>query len=83
MYSNSYYFSLILIFSIISYIIIADRNVSDYIELTFKIIKVNMERAFWMIKLHPKNPITNYFMKKQYEKIAKELHKELIRPPLD
>lgn len=63
--------------------IAVDRNVADYITLIFKLIKINVERAFWMIKLHPKNPVTNYMMKRQYEKIAKELHKELMKQPLD
>ena len=63
--------------------LVVDRNVSDYIVLIFKLFKINIEKFFWMIKLHPKNPITNFMMKRQYEKIAKELHKELINSPLD
>lgn len=83
MFTNSYYYSLILVFSIICFIIVVDQNVSDYTILIFKLIKINIERVFWMIKLHPKNPITNYMMKRKYSKIAKELHKELIKTPLD
>ena len=83
MYSNSYYLSLILVFSVICYMILVDKNVADYITLIFKLMKINVERVFWMIRLHPKNPVTNYMMKRQYEKIAKELHKELIKKPLD
>jgi hypothetical protein len=63
--------------------ILVDKNVADYITLIFKLMKINVERVFWMIRLHPKNPVTNYMMKRQYEKIAKELHKELIKKPLD
>lgn len=83
MYNDPYYLSLFLVFSIIAVVLVIDRNVSDYIVLIFKIFKINIEKLFWMIKLHPKNPITNFMMKRQYEKIAKELHKELINPPLD
>lgn len=83
MFTNSYYYSLILVFSIICFIIVVDQNVSDYTILIFKLIKINIERVFWMIKLHPKNPITNYMMKRKYSKIAEELHKELAEPPLD
>lgn len=83
MYNDPYYLSLFLVFSIIAVVLVIDRNVSDYIVLVFKIFKINIEKLFWMIKLHPKNPITNFMMKRQYEKIAKELHKELINSPLD
>jgi hypothetical protein len=83
MFTNSYYYSLILVFSIICFMIVVDQNVADYLTLVFKLIKINIERVFWMAKLHPKNPITNYMMKRRYSKIAKELHKELTKPPLD
>jgi hypothetical protein len=55
---------------------IVDQNVLDYILILFKIIKVNFERAIWLIRFHPKNPITNLIMKFKYDKIAKELQKE-------
>jgi hypothetical protein len=42
-------------------------------------IRVNIERVYWMIRLHPKNPITNLIMRWKYDKIAKELHAELIK----
>jgi hypothetical protein len=57
MFTNSYYYSLILVFSIICFIIVVDQNVSDYTILIFKLIKINIERVFWIIKLHPKNPM--------------------------
>jgi hypothetical protein len=31
----------------------------------------------WMIRLHPKNPITNLMMKWKYEKLARELQAEM------
>jgi hypothetical protein len=53
-----------------------DPNVSEYLTLVFKIIKLNIERTFWMIRLHPKNPIVNLINRWKYDKIAKELQKE-------
>jgi hypothetical protein len=38
--------------------------------------RLNIERMFWMIRFHPKNPITNLMMRWKYDKIAKELEKE-------
>jgi hypothetical protein len=66
----------VIIFAIISYLIITDKNVADYLTLVFRMSKLNIERMFWMIRLHPKNPITNLIKKWEYDKIARELQKE-------
>jgi hypothetical protein len=55
---------------------ITDKNVADYLTLIFKMTRLNIERMFWMIRLHPKNPITNLMMFWKYDRIAKELEKE-------
>jgi hypothetical protein len=73
---NNYHYALFLIFSIIGVMIVIDANVSDYIVLLTRIIKLNTERVFWMIRLHPKNPISNFMMNRKYDKIAKELEEE-------
>ena len=49
------------------------NNVSDYINLLFKILKLNTERLIWMIRFHPNNFITTYLQNRKYDKIAKEL----------
>jgi hypothetical protein len=76
---NNYHYLLFLIFSIIGVMIVLDANVADYIVLLTKIIKLNTERVFWMIRLHPKNPISNFMMNRKYDKIAKELEEEFRR----
>lgn len=68
--------TLLIIFAIVAYLMIVDKNIADYLTLVFRITKVNIERIFWMIRLHPKNPITNLMMRWKYDKIAKELEKE-------
>jgi hypothetical protein len=72
-------YSILLVFGVIAYIMIIDPNVNEYLTLVFKIIKVNIERVYWMIRLHPKNPITNLMMRWKYAKIAKELEKEFSK----
>jgi hypothetical protein len=69
-------YSILLVFGVIAYIMIIDPNVNEYLILVFKVIKVNIERVYWMIRLHPKNPITNLIMRRKYARIAKELQKE-------
>jgi len=72
---NEYYYALFLVFSILAVMIVLDENVAIYVTLIFKIIKINFERIWWMIRFHPKNPITNLMMKWKYDKLAKDLEK--------
>jgi hypothetical protein len=74
----------VLIFiSFLAYLCYVDQNVSDYITLQIKLLGVNIERFWWMIRFHPKNPVTNFIMKLKYEKIAKELREEFDKKALD
>lgn len=76
---NEYYYALFLVFSILAVMIVLDENVAIYVTLIFKIIRVNLERIWWMIRFHPKNPITNLMMKWKYDRLAKDLEKELMK----
>jgi hypothetical protein len=73
----SLYYSLLFIFSILGYAIVVDKNVSDAIVLLFKLFQIKLERFYWMIRFHPRNPITNLIMKWKYEKLAQDLLEEL------
>ena len=68
---------LLIIFGVIAYMMIIDENVAVYITLIFKILKVNTQRLFWMIRFHPRNPVTNLIKKWEYDRIAKELQREM------
>lgn len=76
---NSYQSVILLMTCVLAYIMIVDQNVSDYLLLIFKITKINFSRFFWMLRLHPKNPITNLIKEREYAKLAKELEKELMK----
>ena len=71
------YYSSLVIFGIIAYVLIVDKNVSDAIVLVFKMIPIHIQRFFWMIRFHPRNPITNFLMKRKYENLARDLEREL------
>lgn len=75
---STYYYVLFIIFTIIATMIVLDNNVSVYITLIFKIIKVNTERLVWMIKFHPNNFLTTWWNNRKYDKIARELEKEFM-----
>ena len=68
--------ALLVIFGIIGYLIITDKNVATYLTLIFKIIEINTERMIWMIKFHPNNFITTWIRNREYDRIARELEQE-------
>ena len=72
-----YYNTLLAILTVIIFLIMIDRNVADYIIIIFKLLNINFQRMIWMIRYHPQNPITNLIKRFEYNKIAKELQKEL------
>ena len=69
----------LILFAILAYLILTDKNVADYLTLVFKMTRLNIERMFWMIRFHPKNPITNLMMRWKYDRIARELQEEMER----
>ena len=75
MFSLNY--GLLLVLGIIAYIMIIDQNVAEYLLLVFKMMKLNMVRLLWMIRFHPNNFITTWIQNRKYDRIAKELEKEL------
>jgi hypothetical protein len=66
-----------ILFAILAYLILTDKNVADYLTLVFKMMRLNIDRTLWMIRLHPKNPITNLMMRWKYDRIARELQEEM------
>ena len=72
-----YYNTLLAILTVIIFLIMIDRNVADYIIIIFKLLNINFQRMIWMIRYHPQNPITNLIKRFEYNKIAKELEKEI------
>lgn len=73
---SNFQISLLLIFGIIFYMVIVDQNVADFINLVLKVVKNEVSKKIWMIKYHPRNPITNLIKRREYAKIAEELRKE-------
>jgi hypothetical protein len=68
-----YYYSLFTVFGIVAFMIIVDKNVGDYLLLSLKLIKINIERLKWMAIYHPKNPITTWWMNRKFKKFIKEM----------
>lgn len=77
-----YYYTLLTIFGIVAYMIVVDKNVGDYLLLSFKLIRINIERLKWMAIYHPKNPITTWWMNRKFKKFLKEMQaaSETVHP---
>ena len=57
-----------------------DENVAVYVGLTFKLIKVKIDTARWILFYHPfwiTNPISKRLSIRKYERMAEKLLKSL------
>jgi hypothetical protein len=70
-------YGLLLVLGIVLYVMITDQNVGDYFLLVVKMMKINMVRFLWMVRFHPNNFITTWTQNLKYDRIAKDLEKEL------
>lgn len=66
----------LIIFGILLYLILVDQSISFLVNLLPKILKNEIQKKIWLIKMHPRNPITNLIKRWEYDRIAKELEKE-------
>ena len=70
---TQYQIILFTLFFLISTIMLLDRNVGEYFNLKLQMAGINLRRWYLMAKLHPRNPLTNYMMKRRMKTLAKEL----------
>jgi hypothetical protein len=50
----TYYYTLLLIFGIITYMMVVDSNVAQFIVLLWKLAEVNIRRGIFLIKFYPR-----------------------------
>lgn len=72
---TTYYFWLFLAL-VISYLLIVDLNIIDYLSLLVQFCKLRLQRMSWWIWHNPKTPWARYFMWHRAMKIAEELMNE-------
>lgn len=68
-----YYYSLLAIFGVVLYMMSVDKNVGDYIILSLKIFRLNLERWRWMFIYHPNNFVTTWWRMRKYRQFVKEI----------
>jgi len=67
-------------FTIILYMMWVDENIAIYVGLTFKLIKVKLDTARWILLYHPfwiTNPISKRLSIRKYERMAEKLLKKI------
>lgn len=69
---NSYY-TYLLIFFILSYLIITDKSIATFVVLLSKISRLWYEKIKWWIIYNPSNPVVKYLMWRKSMKLAEEL----------
>ena len=63
--------------AILVYVVAQDGNVYDWLVLQSKVIKVWTERQWYKLRYHPESPWVRYEMKRNSERIAREIMKEI------
>jgi len=68
-----------LIFICIGYLIVTDQSIAQLFVLLFKLARVQYEKIKWYVQYSPDNPFLKFMLHRKYLKIAKKLHKELVK----
>jgi len=67
-----YYYTLLLIFAIIAYMISVDQNMATYIVLLYKLLKINIQRLLFMAKMYPRLFLDFWMMKRRLDRSRKD-----------
>lgn len=65
------------LFAAIAYMVAVDKNVAEFINLFFMGVGIQLRKYYYMVILHPRNPITNWIMERKMKKLAKEMCEQL------
>ena len=71
-----YYYGLLLVFGVVAYMIIVDRNVADYIILLGKIAKLKVNRFIFWLKFYPRLRFDTFWLKRKMKKSLNVLKQE-------
>jgi hypothetical protein len=58
---------------------VTDRNVVIFIDLMITYTITQIQRLFWIIRFHPRNPIPRWTMDMRINRMIKELEKDLSK----
>lgn len=67
----------------LAYAIAVDDNVAPFLVLQTKRLGLSVQRAYWMIRLHPDAPWTRYAINRRAWRLAEELQQSFNLPQED
>jgi hypothetical protein len=73
-YPELYYYGLLVLFSIVVYMIVVDRNVATYIILLTKIARLKVNRFVFWLRIYPRLRFDTFWLKRKSRK-ALEIRK--------
>jgi hypothetical protein len=64
------------VFCVVGYFVATDESAAKAFDLLCQAVPMQLRKWYWMARLHPKNPITNWLMERRCRKMAEELMAE-------
>ena len=75
-HSDLYYYGLLLVFGVVAYMIVVDKNVATYIILLGKIAKLKVSRFIFWLKFYPRLRFDTFWLKRKSKKALNALKQE-------
>lgn len=75
-HSELYYYGLLLVFGVVAYMIVVDKNVATYIILLGKLAKLQVNRFIFWIKFYPRLRFDTFWLKRKSKKALNALKQE-------
>ena len=67
-----YYYTLLFIFALVTYMIAVDSNVATYVVLLYKLLRINIIRMPFMVKMYPRLLFDSWSIKRRLDKSRKD-----------
>lgn len=65
-----------IVFSVVVYMMIVDKNVAEFVPLFFMGVWVQLRKYYYTVVMHPfwfTNPIGRWWMMRKYRKLAQDI----------
>jgi len=70
------YYAWLTLFVICAYLVATDASVAKYVVLLWKESRLNYEKLKWWVRYNPDNPLVRYAIRRNADKLARELFDE-------
>jgi hypothetical protein len=67
-----YYYSLLLVFFVLAYIVSVDSNAATYAVLLWKLLRINIIKFTFMVRMYPRLAFDTWLMKRRLDKLKKD-----------